>query len=566
MSQPPVLYGPDNQPVPAGLPAAIRAGAGGGRMRASLDGGYGMPVGPSLAGSGYSNAYDAASFRDQEMGAWHPGIRSPDQEINLHRDRMVARQRDLYRNDGWAKGAISRILDSTIGATYRLIAKPDWRLLQLYGGPAFDEVWARDFRQVVEALWREYAEDLGRYCDKERHLTLAQMFRLCLAHKLVDGESVLIGHWRPDRLGVGAAKFATCWEGIDPDRLSNPHQGPDTKWMRGGIQLDDDGVRVAAHVRRAEPNDWYNAAESMQWVQVPFEDQDGFLRVVHDFDAERFGQHRGVSVFAPILSRMKMLARYYGVELQAATVASVFGTYITSPFDEQMVGEALTTSNDGLSSYQELRSGFHEKANLQLNGVKMPLLAPGEKIETVQANRPHGEFSPFTHEMLRSVAAALGVSAEQVHNDYSEANYSSIRAGIVEAEKTYDRRCDEFRLNTATRVYAGWMHEAMDAGLLPLPKNAPGFLECRTAYSKSRWLGPAAGWVDPVSERQGAVLGLDAGFGTLEDECARQGQDYEEVLAQRAYEKSLFDKYGLPRPQWFGEEPAQSTIQKPQAA
>jgi lambda family phage portal protein len=568
MPHAPVLYGPDARPVPAGMPAAIRDAAGGhGRLRASLDGGPGLPAGMTV-GPGFNFPYDAANYTSTDMGDWLPWIRSPDQEINYYRDRMVARQRDLYRNDGWAKGAIGRILDSTIGATYRLIAKPDWRALQLYGGPGFDEVWAREFRQVAEAMWREYAEDLGRYCDKERRLTMSQMFRLDLGHKLVDGESLMVSHWRPDRMGYGAAKFATCFEGIDPDRLSNPYQQVDTRFMRGGIELDEDGVRLAAHIRKAEPNDWYNAMEAMTWVRVPFEDDDGFVRVIHDFDAERFGQHRGVSVFAPILSRMKMLARYYGVELQAATVASIFGTFITSPYDDDLVQEALTAPKDQAHAYQDVRTAFHEKHRLSLNSVRIPMLAPGEKIQTVSAARPHGEFTPFTHEMLRSVAAALGVSAEQVHQDYSEANYSSIRAGIVEAEKTFERRKAEFSLNTATPAYACWLHEAMDRGFLPLPKGAPDFLECRTAYSRCRWLGPAAGWVDPVAERQGVVLGLDMGESTLEEVCAVQGMDYEENLAQRAYELSLFKKYDLPLPQWFGEKKstAQEQIQKPQAA
>jgi hypothetical protein len=91
--------------VPAGLPAAVRQRAGG--MGASLNGGA----------QGFVFPYEAASYTTTEMGEWLPSIRSPDAEINLYRDRMVARQRDLYRNDGWAKGVIGSILDSTIGAT-----------------------------------------------------------------------------------------------------------------------------------------------------------------------------------------------------------------------------------------------------------------------------------------------------------------------------------------------------------------------------------------------------------------------------------------------------------------
>jgi lambda family phage portal protein len=558
MADVPVLYGPDAQPVPAGLASAIREMASG-RARG---------IGASLAGGqqGFTFPYDAASWSSPEMGEWLPTIRSADQEINLYRDRMVARQRDLYRNDGWAKGAIGSILDSAIGSQYRMIAKPDFRRLALYD-KAFDAVWAREFRQVREALWRDYSEDLGCFNDVSRQLTVAQQFRLALAHKLIDGESLLLPFWLPERMGKGAARYATAFLGVDPDRLSNPYQGPDTRYMRGGVEIDDLGAPTAYHIRKAEPNDYYNAIESMQWERVPREDSDGFLRVIHDFDRERFGQSRGVSVFASVLPRMKMLARYYGVELQAATVASIFGTYITSPFDSDLVQEALTGPGGqaGLSTYQELRTAFHDKHKLQINDVRIPTLAPGEDIKTVSAARPNNGFSPFTHEMLRSFAAATGQSETQVHKDLSSANYSSIRSGLVESEKTVRRRCKDFDQNTATPFAACLMQEQMERGELPLPRNAPAFLEARTAYSRCRWLGPAAGWVDPVAERQGVVLGLDAALSTLEDECARQGLDYEEVLDQRAYELEMMRDLKIPPPVWMGEKvTATEAIQKPQ--
>jgi lambda family phage portal protein len=518
--------------------------------------------------------YDAAQWYSTEMGDWLPWIRSPDTEINLYRDRIVARSRDLVRNDGWASGAIQRIIDSTIGGDYRLIASPDYRALSYYD-KAFDATWANEFRQAAEAKWRNYANDVGHYNDLARDLTVTQQFRQSLSHKLIDGESLIVGHWRPDRLGRGAARYATTYQIVDPDRISNPYQQVDTKYLRGGVEIDDDGVTIAGHIRRAHQNDWYNAIESMEWERVPREDGDGWQRLFLDFDRTRAGQHRGVSVFAPILSRMKMLATYYGVELQAATIASVFGTFITSPFDQQMIEEALEAPGElnGLGFYQDLRSEFHEKNKLMLNNARIPTLAPGEQIQSVAATRPNDKFSPFTHEMLRSVAAALGVSAEMVTQDYSETNYSSARAGIVEAEKMFTRRIADFNTNTATPIYAQWLWEAIDRDELPMPLNAgraPSFQEAKNEYSRCRWLGAARGWVDPVAERQGAILGLDAGFSTLEQECASQGMDWEENLEQRAREVARFKELGLNLPEWGGVAisamQASQPAEKPQAA
>lgn len=554
------ILDPRGEPIPAKTIDTVRKG---GRIRAGLNG-----------SAAQFFPYDAAQWQTAEMGEWFPGIRSPDSEINIYRDRMVARQRDLVRNDGWVAGSVDRIVDNTIGSQYRLMAKPDYRALRaLYPNAKFDEQWASEYQRLAEALWRVYSEDLGRYNDVSRQLTVAQQFRLALRHKLIDGESLMLSYWLPDRIAIGKARFATAYLVIDPDRLSNPMQMVDTKYFRSGVEIDDEGAPIAYHVRRAHQNDWYNAVESMEWERIEREDFDGWQRVIHDFDRGRAGQSRGVSVFAPVLGRLKMLARYYGVELQAATIASVFGTYVTSPYDEVMVQDALETENASFGWYQQFRSDWSERKPAMLDGARIPALAPGEKIETVSAERPTSNFSPFTHEMLRSLAAVLGVSAEQITQDYSETNYSSARAAIVEAEKTFNRRASDFMINTATGVYAGVLHEAHERGLMDdvLPRNAPPFIEARTSYARSRFLGAAKGWVDPTAERQGAILGLDAGFSTLEEECAAQGMDWEENIEQRKREVARFAEAGLPLPQWAGQvvksqgAPAQSTIAPPVA-
>lgn len=514
-------------------------------------------------------SYDASSWQTQEMGDWMPSIRSPDAEINQFRDRMVARSRDLVRNDGWASGGIMRILDNTVGANMKLFATPDYRALAaMTGNKGFDMVWAEEFRRTAEALWRSYADDIGRYNDVSRQLTIAQQMRLAYRHKLVDGDSLLVAYWLPDRIGYGRARYATSFLVVDSDRLSNPFQMMDTKHLRGGVEIDDYGVANAYHIRKAEQNDWYNAIDSMDWERIEREDEDGWLRVIHDFEHDRAGQHRGVGIFTPVLARFKMLARYYGIELQAATIAATFGTYVTSPYDPALVQDALDGGGDELTAYQSIRSDFAKERPPMLSGARIPTLAPGESIEQVNAAHPHSGFGEFAHEMLRTFAAAAGISAEQVTQDWSKTNYSSARAALLESWKTLTRRTHEFKVGTATPMYSCVLHEMMDLGELPLPRGAPAFLEMRTAYSKCEWLGVPRGWVDPVKEKQGAILGMDAGLSTLHRECAEQGLDYEEVIDQRAREIALFKEKGLPPPDWYGNDATSAietqTVEKPE--
>ena len=167
--------------------------------------------------------YDAADIYGAHMAEWRPYLWSPDGELNAYRDRIVSRVRDLVRNDGWASAAVTRTVDTVIGADFRPISKPAYAALRAMTGiKPFDHVWAEEFGQAAEAPWRRWSNDPGRYCDAQRNLTVSQMFRLAFRHKIVDGDALAMLLWLPERVGTGRAQYATTVQVIDPDRLSNP--------------------------------------------------------------------------------------------------------------------------------------------------------------------------------------------------------------------------------------------------------------------------------------------------------------------------------------------------------
>ncbi len=538
------ILAPDGRP----FPPARRRGA------LALQGGGGVP-------------YDAADVYGEHMAAWRPFLWSPDGELNMFRDRIVSRVRDLVRNDGWASGTVTRILDNAIGGTFRPLSKPDYRALRhMTGNAAFDASWADEFSKALNGRWRTWSNDPGRYCDAQRHLTLQQMMRLAFRHKIVDGDALAILHWLPGRIGPGRARYATTVQLIDPDRLSNPQVQFDSQTMRGGVEVDDFGAATGYWIRRAHRGDWFSAGASVHWDLIPRETGWGRAIVVHDFEAERAGQHRGgAGVLTPVIQRLKMLVKYDGTELDAAIVNAIFGAYIESPFDTELVESALGTST-GLESYQDQRASFHDERRLMLGGVRMPTLFPGEKITSVAAARPTSNFRDFEAAVLRNVASGAGVSAQQVSNDWSDVNYSSARAALLEAWKTLSRRRADFGSGFGQPIFDAFAEECFALGQLPLPAGAPDYIEARAEYGRARWLGPGRGWVDPVAEKQGAVLGMDAGLSTLESEVAENvGEDWEEILEQRKIELERFRELGLPVPSWAGMQPVQTAIQKPEA-
>ncbi len=494
-----------------------------------------------MAGAwGGARPYQAASHTSAELGDWYAGLGSADSDYLYDRDTIVARTRDLIRNSGWAAGAVTRHIDNVIGTGFRLSYKPDYVAL------VQSEEWANEFEKEVEGRWRIFAEDPDNWIDASRQCNFNGLLGLAYRHDVGDGESLSVALWLADKPG---GRYATTIQIIDPDRLSNPNKSFDTEFMRAGIELNENGAPIAYHIQSNHPADMHIGARTWMWERVPRETPWGRQRVIHTFERERAGQTRGVSLFAPILERLKMIDKYDKTELQAAVVNAIFAAYIVSPFDHELIEDMIDDKK--LDNYQAGRKAFHDERQTSLaKGTRIPTLFPGEDIKTVSASRPSNQFGAFERACLRNIASAVGLSYEQLSQDWSSTNYSSARAALLEVWRHLSRKRDRFAAQFATPIFALWFEEAVSRGDLILPDDAPDFYTAKAAWLKCKWIGGGRGWVDPVKEAAAVQMRLDMGVSTLEDECAEQGRDWRETLSQRAIEIKEMDRLRLPRPAW----------------
>ena len=525
----------------------------------------------ALVGGNNSTPYDAADMFSDHMAGWLPYLTSADGALNSYRDTIVARTRDIVKNDGWASGTITRILDNAVGANFRPISKPDFKALASYSGlAAFDEHWAYDFAQWLDASYRAWALGRGRWADVSRNLTVPQMFRLAFRHKLVDGDALGLLRWMPERIRPGRAQYATALQLIDPDRLSNPQISFDQRYLRGGVEIDDDGVAIAYHIRRGHQNDIWAAGDSMTWDRIERETEWGRPIIVHDYEHDQASTHRGgAGILTPVLHRLRMLFDYDVAELDSSLLNAIFSAYIESPFDQEFVDGAFG-GDEKLNAYQAERAEYHKLNRITIpgTGASMTKLFPGEKMGQVQAARPNPNFASFEAAVLRNVASAAGVSAQQVSNNWSDVNYSSHQGALQEFFKTLGRRRDEFSEGFCQPVREAFVEEAMEMDEPPLPAGAPEFMECAAAYARANWIGPPRGWTNPIDEVKGAVLGMDAALMDYDQLCAEQGLDADDMIASRKHMIRRFQEAGIPVPTWAGMnpqgEPASRTIVDPE--
>lgn len=468
-------------------------------------------------------AHHGASRSSRELSSWIPLLGSPDADLVDELPTLVARSRDLVRNHGVASGAIQTLVDNVVGTGLRLSATPDYKALHQ------SKNWADEWSRLTESLWRSWAETNA--CDVTGCLTFAGLTTQVFRSVLINGEALALPLWLPHRGNT----FATTIQLIEPDRLQTPPARIDDKRLRGGIEIDAYGAPVAYWIAKTHPGDQMGLGSAgEEYQRIPAQSRFGRARVIHILDKERAGQHRGKPLLTSVMPLFKMLDRYEHSELQAAVVNAMIAAFIETPMDGEAISELFGGS---AQDYMAARNAWEVKLQ---GGTVIPIF-PGDKISAFTPNRPNSGYGAFVENVLRHIGTGLNLPFELLMKDFSKTNYASARASLMEAWRYFIGRRQWLATCWARPVYALWLEEAINKGLI----EAPGFYQNPALYTRSKWIGPGRGWIDPVKEAKASKIRLEVGLSTLEDECAAQGHDWEEVLEQRARERTKKHNLGI---------------------
>jgi lambda family phage portal protein len=502
----------------------------------------------NASGIEFGRAHDGAGRDNFFTAHWNTSLRSADAAWIPERNIAVARGRDLVRNDVVASSAVNRRVNSAVGFQWRMSSLVNGRAL----GLSPEQV--RELRADIEANFHPYAYGITFQADAERKKTLGQLLRTAAWHLAgPDGEALGLIEWAPE----DGLPFSTCLRMVDPDRLSNPMGKPDSLTLRGGVETDIRGAPIAYHIREAHPNDLtLGAAQTMIWRRWPrYATAWRRPQVLHCFDGLRAGQTRGVSRFVAALKTFRALAKFTDATLQAVTINALLLGFIKSKSGLNAVGESFTAED--LKGFFGERDAFWEDNEITLDGVKLPVLPPGDEVSLATTARDTGGFDSFTRAMLRLIAAALGVTYEELSMDFSQTTYSSCRAAMAIAWTETLALRGLLSAQIATPFFAAWLEEAIEIGIIRLPPGAPDFIDAMDAYAQCKWIGPARGYLDPTKEIDAAAARIEAGASSLQDECDEQGKDWEEVAQQTRFERDYFQQLGIPYP---GDQAALSRV------
>ncbi|SHF46665.1 phage portal protein, lambda family [Ruegeria intermedia] len=290
--------------------------------------------------------------------------------------------------------------------------------------------------------------------------------------------------------------------------------------IRCGIEFDRIGRRVAYHFRRRHPGDSTDHGEVIPaTTRVPAED------VLHIYRAIDAGQIRGLPHVAPAMVRLFLLDQYDDAELDRKKTAAMFAGFVTKNAPEETLMGEIEDEGTGIGI-------------ASLEPGTLQVLLPGEDIKFSSPADVGGGYEAFQYRTLLAISASLGLPYHLVTGDVRQANYSSLRAELVEFRRRIGQLQHGVMAHQFCRpVWQRWLETAALSGALDLP-------DIRAARAV-HWIPPRWDWVDPLKDIQAQLLGINAGLMSRRKAVEATGYDIEEIDRENAADAARAAALGL---------------------
>jgi lambda family phage portal protein len=479
--------------------------------------------------------YAAASRRARDMASWPAWRISPDAALLPEQDAINARIEDLTRNNGIARSARRTLVDNVIGPRVTCKPNPDQHTI---GRPL-----SPDWQRTVQGEWETFADTT--WFDAGGRHTFHSATRLAVNSLASNGEALALPTWIQGNGRGTFSRWFTCLQMVHPARLSNPDGRSDDINIRGGIELNERGEPIAYNIEKTHPGDTARGLALREWERIPSYQTWGRVRVIHLYDQEDVGLTRGVSALASVLRQFAMLDKFSTERLRLAVLDSLMFAALETPLDSQGVQELFGEPGEAnpMGAYYEALQEWQ----VNMRGGALIPIPPGTTMKPFMPPRGMSELEPFSVLMLRNIAAGLDYPYELLTKDFSKTNYSSARAALLEAWRTFQAKRQLVIDHWIRPIYDLWFEEAVNRGRIPECTPAD-YYNNQVAWTRAKWLFAPRGWVDPLKEARGVQIRKDAGITTLEDLAGEQGMDWVDMLEQQARENERADLLGVPRP------------------
>lgn len=442
-------------------------------------------------------SYDSGNHGRRNSG-WNVVNSTAEQTDSMQRDTIRARARDLERNSDIAESIINAYERNVVGRGFKLQAK----ILDKDGNE--DD----SLNKQIEDLFKEWEKP--RNCDITGQQSFKELCTMAVRRIRVDGAIIFIKNYTED----GIVPFKLQAREIDElDTNFSWKNENNNNRVIGGIELDKYNKPVAYYFKEYTPDGYYTGDTSR--IEAD--------RVIYLYKKIRPSQVREMSQMSRTMGRVRDVNEFVEAVSVKERVTACLSAFITKLSNSSGSGLGRgTTTKDNKSGYEQ---------QTLTPGMIMEL-QPGEDVKAVNPSSSSSSAKDFIMSQLRLIGAGQGLSYESISRDMSQVTYSSARQGLLEDQKSY-REVQDFLIDHFLNdVY----EEFLNAAILSNAIKIKDFYKNKMRYLKHTWISSGWGWIDPLKEVKANQAAIDSNIDTLARVCAERGEDWRDVIEQRARE------------------------------
>ncbi|MEM7198165.1 MAG: phage portal protein, partial [Pseudomonadota bacterium] len=235
----------------------------------------------------------------------------------------------------------------------------------------------------------------------------------------------------------------------------------------------------------------------------------------HIFEVNRPGQLRGLPRLTPVIRDLQDLSNYKDAELMRKRLEACLAGFRYTPHG----GSNSPLVNNG-------------EKKITMEPGTIAELPPGEDIKFSEPPIRR-DYEDFMRLGLLEISAGIGITYAQLTGDLSDANYSSLRAGLLEFRRMMRQKRVLLIANQLCR---------------PIFKELVMFRELNGITIQDhnpRWIGEKFDPVDPLKDTLATSAAIRNGISTLRLAITEQGGDPDQWLQDIADVNQQLDDLGI---------------------
>lgn len=466
-------------------------------------------------------------------GEKYPGGFGPTQV--LFTDYWTLRQRSaqLFRQNGYARGIIRRLVTNVINTGLCLESTPEEKLLGL------EEDALADWSEDVENRWHLWEQE-PYLCDHLERSTFGALQAAAYAEALVAGD-VLVVLRQDQRTGMPRVQLISGWA-VQSPMHAKPARG---NTIVHGVELDG----LKRHVA------YWVSQEDGTSKRLPVYGEKSGRRIawlLYGTD-NRLDDVRGEPILSIILQSLREIDRYRDAVQRKAVVNSMLAMFIKKTADKPGTkpmsgGATLRGIDTTVSSDGQVRNFRMAEEH---PGLVVDELQQGEEPVGFQSHGTDEKFGDFEEAMVQAFAWWLEIPPEILRLSFSS-NYSASQAANNEFTMRLNGARTKFGDEFCAPIYQEWLRSSVLSGSV----KADGFLESLRDASQFVTYGAwtACDWSGHIKPAI-KLSELISAYGTACDEgfitralAARElfGRRYSKIVQQLARENEALAKARKP--------------------